>query len=304
MLDDDAPSLNNIQFVVGYPGFRFESFSAFLSRWQLRPRFLSAQRLEVSIARCVTLGGAMMAVASWDTLQPFELAGLMNPLLPVYFTCATLGHGDNFLIGWDATVYLPQTKVYAQLFLDNYEFNSRRDAPNALGLQAGGYWASRLPVELRAEYTRVTAFTYFHRRHDLMYENWLVPLGHPLGPDADQAFGSLRYSPLEWLRFTLGADYTRRGFYNRGDFTRMSFYVGESLPAGFPSLGITATGDTLARDWQVDQTLRLAPSLELTPTRDLRLLLGAALWASRNYQGIPGVNKTSLDLDLRVEYRY
>ncbi len=304
MLDDDAPSLNNLQLAAVFPNFRFYSFSAFLSRWQTLPRFLSAQRLELSVADRVTFGGAMMAIASWDSLHPYELAGLINPLIPIYLTTATLGHGENFLIGWDVTVYLPQTKTYVQLFLDNFEFNTRRDAPNAYGLQLGAYWVPLVPVETRLEYTRVTPFTYYHRKHNLAYENWQVPLGHPLGPDADQLYGSLRLTVFSWLRLTLGGDYTRRGFYNRGDFLRRSFFFGESLPTEFPARGISVTGDTLGADWQVEQALRLLPSVEILLGYSLRLVGDMTIWTSRNYQGLPGSRRDGINFSLRLEYRY
>ena len=309
MLDDNAPSLNHIQLCADYPNFKFLSLSSYLSRWGLKPRFFSAQRLEVSLWNRVTLGGAMMAVASWDEFQPIDLAALLNPLLPIYFTTATAGHGDNFLVGWDATVYLPQSKVYGQLFLDNYEFNTRADAPNALGLQAGAYWSPNLPVELRAEYTKVTPFTYYHRRYSLMYENWQVPLGHALGPDADQVFGSLRITPLNWLRFTLAGDYTRRGYYNRGDYVRKSFWYESQhshaeLPGEFPSRGITSTGDTLGPDWEVEGTARVSPSFDISAWRDLHVVADLELWTARNYEGMPGQGKHGLDIDVRIEYRY
>lgn len=309
MLDDNAPSLNNIQVCASYPNFKFLSLSSYLSRWGTKPRFFSAQRLEVSLWNRVTLGGAMMAVASWDELQPIDLVALMNPLLPIYFTTATVGHGDNFLVGWDATVYLPQSKVYGQLFLDNYEFNARADAPNALGLQAGVYWSPNLPVELRAEYTKVTPFTYYHRRHSLMYENWQAQLGHTLGPDADQVFGSLRVTPLSWLRFTVAGDYTRRGFYNRGDYLRKSFWYESQqshteLPDEFPSRGITSAGDTLGPDWEVERTTRILPSFDISAWRDLHVVADLGLWAARNYEGMPGLDKRGLDLDVKIEYRY
>jgi hypothetical protein len=309
MLGDAAPSLNNLQFSVTFPGFRYTSLSAFLSRWQARPRFLAAQRLEFSLWSRLTFGGAMMAVASWDEFQPFELAALANPLIPIYLTTATLNHGDNFLVGGDIALRLPRTKLYGQLFIDNYEFNTRGDAPDAIGSQAGLQWTPPLPVDLRAEYTGITPFTYYHRKHDLMYENWQVPLGHPLGPDADQLWASVRVTPAEWLRVELAGDYTRRGFYNRGDFRRKSFWhenpqSHSELPAEFPSRGITASGDTLGPDYEVDATIRLTPAVELDLLCWLHVRLQADCWSSENHAGMPGAKKTGIDPALKVEYRY
>ncbi|MFO7652032.1 MAG: capsule assembly Wzi family protein, partial [bacterium] len=192
MLSDAAPALDHLQLSAAYRNFRFITFTSLLSRWDTRPRFLSAQRLEVSLFEHLTLGGAMMSVASWDEVQPAQLGGLINPLIPIYFSVANSGHDENLLMGFDAVGYLSPVKAYAQLFIDNYEFNDRRGAPNAVGLQAGLYASPRLPVDARLEYTRVTAFTYYHRVHSTMYENYLVPLGHCIGPDADQALAVAR----------------------------------------------------------------------------------------------------------------
>jgi hypothetical protein len=309
MLDDSAPSLNHLQFCASYPGFKFLAFTAYLSRWGQKPRFLCAQRLEVSFWNRITLGGGMMSVTSWDELQPAELAAFMNPLLPIYFVTTTSGHGDNLLVGWDAALYLPYSKVYGQVFIDNYEFNARRDAPNAVGLQTGCYVTPALPLELRAEYARVAPFTYYHRIHSIIYENWQVPLGHDLGPDADQTFASARWTPTPWLRLSLCADHTRRGFYNRGDYLRKSFYHESpenhtELPEEFPSDGITADGDTLGPDWQVEKTTRIGPRVELNLVRDLYLVARADYWTAENHAGLPDSAATGIDASVKLEYRY
>ena len=307
MLDDSTPSLDHIQLCASYRNFKFLSFTSMLSRWSTKPRFLSAQRLEVSLFNRVTLAGAMMVVSSWDSLQPTQLGGLINPLVPVYLSESNSADAGNLLLGGDAVCYLPRTKVYGQFFIDNYEFNTLKNAPNCYGAQAGAYWAPNLPVEARAEYTRITAFTYYHRVHSIMYENYLTPLGHPLGPDADQLFVTFNVVPNDWLKILVGADYTRRGFHNRGDYLRKSykdpqdtFYLRRHDE--FPTRGWdTLTG---ALTEEVDKTVRFAPGVEIRALRDLFVSLSVGLWRSQNYQGAIGVDKNGVDLALKVEYRY
>ncbi|MCX6844507.1 MAG: hypothetical protein NTX53_19770 [candidate division WOR-3 bacterium] len=307
MLDDTAPGLDHVQLCASYRNFKFLSFTSYLSRWNTKPRFLSAQRLEVSLFNRVTLGGAMMAVASWDELQPTQLGGLINPLIPIYLTVSNDGHGENLLVGLDAVVYLPRTKVYGQFFMDNYEFNELLNAPNAVGLQGGAYWAPNLPVEARLEYTRITAFTYYHRIHSLMYENFLATMGHPLGPDADQLFATVNVTPNGWFKVNVGADYTRRGFHNRGDYLRKSFKVPQDQlylrqHNEFPTRGWdTLSGVAIE---EVDKTLRFAPGVEIRALRDLFVSLSIGLWHSQNYQGTIGLDKNGVDLAFKVEYRY
>jgi len=309
MLDDTAPALDHIQLCANYRNFKFLTFTSLLSRWGMKPRFFAAQRIELSVWNRLTLGGALMSVTSWDDMQPWQLGGLINPLIPVYLTAANSGHGDNFLVGWDAVLYLPRTEVYGQLFLDNYEFNDYVGAPNALSLQGGAYWAPNLPVEARLEYTRVTAFTYYHRVPSIMYENFLTPMGHPLGPDADQLFGTVNFIPNGWLKVTLAGDYTRRGYYNRGGYERQSYKESQDTTFlrhhyEFPARGWDTIPDPDTLIEEVDKTLRFSPGLEVRTLRDLFVSFSIELWHSRNYQGAIGLDKNGVDFALKIEYRY
>jgi hypothetical protein len=307
MLDDTAPSLDHIQLCASYRSFKFLTFTSLLSRWGVRPRWLAAQRIEFSLWNRLTLGGALMSVTSWDTLQPRQLGGLVNPLIPIFLTEANTDMTDNALVGWDAVLYLPRTKVYGQLFLDNYEFNTLKRAPNATGTQAGVYWTPNLPVEARLEYTRITAFTYYHRDHSVMFENYLTTMGHPLGPDADQFLATVSITPNSWLKVEIVGDYARRGYHNRGDYLRKSykdpqdtFYLRQRDE--FPTRGWDTLSGALIEE--VDKTVRFAPGVEIRALRDLFVLLSVGVWHSQNYQGAIGIDKNGVDLALKVEYRY
>ena len=295
MLSDNAPSLDHVQLCASYSNFKFLAFTSYLSRWGEKHRFLSAQRLEVSLWHRVTLGGALMSVYSWDSLQTRNLFGMMNPLIPAYLSVANSGHDDNFLVGWDAVVHLPPVKVYGQLFLDNFEFKQKPSMPpNAVGWQAGAYCTPRWPVEARFEYARVNAFTYYHRIHHIMYEQYGVPLGHEIGPDADQWFARVAGLPLDGLRVFATGTFTRRGYFNRGDFVRRSWHAGQPLPERFPA---EANGE------QVEKTWRVGPGVEWWFGRDLRIEADAAWWYSENYGGAPE-NRSGFDFSVGVEYRY
>ncbi|MFO7650295.1 MAG: hypothetical protein R6X13_03000, partial [bacterium] len=178
--------------------------------------------------------------------------------------------------------------------------------PNAVGLQAGLYASPRLPVELRAEYARVTAFTYYHRVHSTMYENYLTALGHCIGPDADQALAVARYTPLEWLRAELSADYTRRGFYNRGDFRHLSYEYPDDTTflrhhLEFPARGWDENGNVVV---EVEKILCVAPGAEVRVGQDLFVNASVELWLAENYRGTPGESKQGIDFDLKLQYRY
>ncbi len=303
MLDDYAPALDHVQLCASYRNFKFTSFTSMLSRWGVRPRWLAAQRIELSLWNRLTLGGALMSVTSWDQLQPRQLGGLINPLIPVLLSEVNSAFEGNSLAGCDAVWYLPRTKVYGQLCIDDY--NSDRKSPISAGIQVGAYWAPNLAVEARFEYTRITAFTYYHRVHYTMFENYLTTMGHPLGPDADQLFAALNFTPSRWLKLVVAADYTRRGYYNRGDYDRMSYDSDDTTFLkdyySFPARGYDSLGNVIE---EVDKTTRFSPGLEIRALRDLFVSLSVGLWRSRNYQGAIGLNKDGIDLALKVEYRY
>ena len=303
MLDDNAPALDHVQLCASYRNFKLLTLTSLLSRWGTKPRFLAAQRMEVSLWDRLTLGGAMMVVSSWDELQPTQLGGLVNPLIPVLLSEANSDFEGNSLAGLDAVCYLPHTKLYGQLFVDDY--NNDKVSPQALGAQVGAHVVPDLPIEARLEYTRITAFTYYHRVHSIMFENYLTTMGHPLGPDADQLFAALNVSPNHWLKLILAADHTRRGYYNHGDNDRMSYDWDDTTflkdHYTFPARGYDSLGNVIE---EVDKTIRLSPGVEIRAVRDLFVSLSVGLWHSQNYQGTIGLNKNGIDLALKVEYRY
>jgi hypothetical protein len=132
-------------------------------------------------------------------------------------------------------------------------------------------------------------------------------MGHPLGPDADQLFASVNVAPNSWLKITIGADYTRRGYHNRGDYLRKSYKDPQDtlylrLHDEFPTRGWDTLTGTLTEE--VDKTVLLAPGVEVRPLRDLFVSLSVGFWSSANYQGVPGIDRNGVDLALKVEYRY
>ncbi len=304
IISDQAPALDKVQLTLSRRRVKFTSFTALLSRWNDRHRFLSAQRLELTVGSRLVLGGAMFNVYNWETAWDFS--GMLNPLLPIYFSVANSGHDDNLLVGGDAVLYLPQTKLYAQLLIDNFEFNNRRESPNCLGFQSGLFWTPGLPVDFRAEYAMVTAFTYYHRLRDIMYENYSVPLGHELGPDADRFEARLRFMPAAWLSLSIWGDLTRRGYYNRGDYGRLAFDVADTTFLRryyrFPAQGYDyITGELLE---EVERAVRFGPELEFTPLPELYLQVRAGLKFCQNENGAIGVNRTTPELLVKIEYRY
>ena len=124
------------------------------------------------------------------------------------------------------------------------------------------------------------------------------------------ALRSPRPRPAEWLKVILSADYTRRGFYNRGDYWRQSYKNPGDTTLPAPPLRIP--GARLGHDSRPGHADRgsgqdscdSAPASKSGALRDLFLSGSVSFWTSENYQGAIGLNKNGLDFALKVEYRY
>lgn len=241
LLSDIAPSMDQIQLRAIGKSYKALWFCSALSPWYYYHRFLSGQRLEFNLGEHIKIGGTMLAVFSFDSLQTKGFWSYLNPIIPIYEEVANTGHDDNLLVAFDFVSYIKHCKIYGQLMLDNYEFNSRSNRPpNAYGLMFGSY----LPFSqfaLRAEYSKITRYTYYHRILHIAYTSYSVPLGHSLGPDADDFFFRFEYYPINKLKLNLVGCLQRRGDGNRGDLDDKTWEQGESLPTTFPSGNIEKT---------------------------------------------------------------
>ncbi|MCX7785356.1 MAG: capsule assembly Wzi family protein [candidate division WOR-3 bacterium] len=240
LLSDNAPSLDHIQLRTATKNFKALWFCAGLSPWYNYHRFLSGQRLEISISNILRLGGTMLVVYSFDSLQTRGFWGYLNPIIPIYMEVANTGHDDNILFGFDFTTYLAKTKIYGQLALDNYEFNTRPERPpNCYGLTLGAYYPYR-QFALRTEYSKITRYTYYHRIYHIAYTQYSIPLGHILGPDADEIFCRLEYYPLKTARINFTISKIRYGEGNYGDLDNKTWDGIETPVRNFPSGTIKA----------------------------------------------------------------
>lgn len=280
LLSDVAPSLDQIQLRTEKKNYKALWFCSALSPWYSFHRFLSGQRLEFNIGNNLRLGGTMLVTYSFDSLQTKGFFGYLNPIIPIYTEVSNTGHDDNILFGFDFTLYLKQVKFYGQLMLDNYEFNTRPSRPpNAYGLTLGTYIPYK-QFALRAEYSKITRYTYYHRILHIAYTTYSVPLGHSLGPDADEIFCRLEYYPIKTLRVSLVGTKTRRGDGNRGDLDNKTWDADEVPIREFPS-------------GTIETTTLIGPEIYYQPRHDIRIL-----------GGIYYNNDKQIESFVRLEYRY
>lgn len=235
LLSDIAPSMDQIQVRANGKDYKALWFCAALSPWYYYHRFLSGQRLEFNLGKYLKIGGTMLVVYSFDSLQTKGFWGYLNPIIPIYAEVANTGHEDNLLFGFDVVTYLWRFKLYGQLCLDNFEFHPRPSGPpDAYGLTIGAY----LPFNefaFRGEYSKITRYTYYHRILHIAYTSYQVPLGHSLGQDADELFLRLEYYPISKMRLDLVGSVTRRGEGNQASLEDKTWEDGELRPTTFPS---------------------------------------------------------------------
>lgn len=307
MLAHSAPSLDKVQLTANYQRFKFTSFTAALSMWRSRHRFLSAQRLEVNFPDWLVAGAALFVVhaiepdttRNTDGTQTKNFWAYLNPLLPLYPEMANANHTDNLLVGCDFAAYLPRIKLYGQLLVDNLQWDQyvpwEEQPPLAIGVQAG-LLAPVLPrLNLRYEYARIYNFTYYHWAPQLSFTSYQVPLGHSLGPDADQHYAETDWCLLPWAHIGLHSSLIRRGSRNFGDWTNRTWFPGVNhQERQFPS-------------GKVVREINFGPRLVLEPLPSLRFT-GSGAWyiCQQPDDAGPAPEKVGpgITFDARLEIRY
>ena len=152
-----------------------------------------------------------------DTLRGnrsgFEI-GYLNPVIFYRSVESEIGSGDNALLGAGVSVRAAGARFYGQALLD--EFRARdlfEDAwTNKWGLLAGVHAPELAPgLEVRAEYARLRPYLYGHRTESSAYVHYDDVLGHPVGPNADDASVAVAYRPSTAVTAALAVARTRRG---------------------------------------------------------------------------------------------
>lgn len=230
-LSDFGPPKDLFLLLGDFNKLRIIYFTAALSRHKEYLRFLSFQRAEFSF-KYFNLGFNIAVVHSPDSSQTKSFFGYLNPFIPIYFEVANSGHDDNFCAGFDFSLFLlKRVKLYYELFLDNIEYQKERKKylPNCYAYNLGFIFLLPLDLELKLEYTKIMPYTYYHRIYHIAYTNYGTPLGHPLGPDADELKGEITYYLNEKILFKIFANRERRGKYNSGDIKNKTWEEGDPV---------------------------------------------------------------------------
>jgi hypothetical protein len=146
--------------------------------------------------------------------MPFMFFRLADHYLSRQYNAA--GSNAQFFASVSSKNHLKNTHLYGTLFVDEitlsglFDKNKQR---NQVGFSLGGS-ITDLPIEnltLTGEYTKTFPFVYNHFISTTTYESASYTLGHWMGNNADQIYGSLNYRFIRGLQATVWGQYIRKG---------------------------------------------------------------------------------------------
>ena len=126
------------------------------------------------------------------------------------------GSNSQIFFAVSSRDHLPNTHLYGTLFIDELTINglfNPEEERNQVGFTLGGSVVD-LPIDnltLTAEYSKLYPFVYDHAIQTQTYENLSYVMGHWMGNNADQIYGSIRYRFLRGLETSVWARYIRKG---------------------------------------------------------------------------------------------
>lgn len=150
-------------------------------------RYLSAHRLAWRARERLWIGASEVVLYGGPSRnwEPYYLV----PFVPFYSEQWNRGNNDNILVGIDLDCYpAPGSRLFGELLIDDAQYDTANE-PQEIGWSVGGARVVRmgpLAPAVRLDYTRVNTWTYGQVVAWNRYTMGRVPLGDPLGPDADR----------------------------------------------------------------------------------------------------------------------
>lgn len=203
-LSTEPWGLDHAAYTLKWKGVRFTSLFA----WLQSDKRMVLHRLEYVASHWKL--GLSEAVVSRDTNDIFPY--IAAPVAFYYLMQWNKHQDDNIVWGADASVLLPPFKLYAELLVDDFAYEPET-GPNKIGGSIGGEWVSILSseVDLCADYTAITKWTYAQRDSAQNYAFRGRILGDDLGPDADRTRLTVKWRIIPRLSLDILGFYERHG---------------------------------------------------------------------------------------------
>jgi hypothetical protein len=188
------------------------------NRFFYREKFLASHSITVTPFKGFDISIGESIVYS-DKLEFVYLMPLMFFRLGDHYLSRqynAAGSNAQFFAGLSSKNHIKNTHLYGTLFIDEITLSGLFDKHkqrNQLGFSLGGS-VTDLPIEnlsLTAEYTKIYPFVYNHFIPTTTYESASYTLGHWMGNNADQIYGSLNYRFIRGLQATFWGQYIRKG---------------------------------------------------------------------------------------------
>jgi len=216
-------------------------------------------------------------------------ADKFNPvyLIPFLFyksvdhTLNSTGAGNNYR-GQNSQMFLNivsrqirHLQIYTSLFVDEIKLSTMTDPKNSrnhFSWKIGGRFTSPGNINLTAvfEYTHTNPIAYRHFISTTTFESNSYQLGHYLGDNAQEYFGSLIYKPISRLHLNLSFGFVRKGtnyeYQNGSDGSGLPFILEEKIKRYDTRVGLSYT---IAHD--VSVAVRYQYLLETGPEAYTRL---------------------------------
>ncbi len=187
-------------------------------RFLFEPKYLASHTLFVKPFDGLDISLGESIVYS-DRLEIVYLMPLMFFRLADHFISNSdnsAGGNSHFFLGLSSRNIIPNTHLYGSVFVDEIRLSGLFDSEKQRNQFAYSLGASVVDfpfsnLTLKTEYTRIFPFVYKHFIPTQTYENQSFILGHWMGHNSDQIYGSLNYRFLRGLQLKFWAQFIRKG---------------------------------------------------------------------------------------------
>ncbi|MFH0921920.1 MAG: capsule assembly Wzi family protein, partial [Fibrobacterota bacterium] len=278
-LSGETPPLGLLKLETQFWRFHYIHTINIIKGTRFRDKYMYAHRLEVALPQRFRLGLNEVVVYGDSTgdASPTNAGNRFGtrhfdalysiPFIPYYFAQHYSGDRDNMALSLDAACHrIPNTKIYAELFLDDLisPLSFFDDYWSNKWAFTGGvhyYFPFAWPdLSLLMEYSRIEPWVYTHffgESH--RYRHYGQSLGSVIGPNADQFFMNARVAFQRTVVLDASFRNTRQDRGLRGDLITDTYVLGAD-PRTKMFLGGVVDGQRFA-----------GLGLTLEPTRLLRL---------------------------------
>lgn len=196
-------------FLFLYNGKYFEFNTTFSVLDVEQLRFISTHRIGLNLDNFKF--GFSEAILWSNELEPLYL----NFFLPYYLSQWGIDRNDNIMWCIDGSIHFFNTLISGEFLIDDYQFSEPppgyTEYPHKLAFQCGLKKILFEKFYTGFNYTFVDKWVYTHEISTNIYANKGIPLGFPMGNDADELTFNLKYLNSTGIIPNLKFNYTRKG---------------------------------------------------------------------------------------------